>query len=46
METVVDIPNIVQGEKISLDRNQMKEIYKQNLETDIIKAIAEMKGLI
>lgn len=28
-----------------VDRNQLSEIYKQNLENDIIKALADMKKL-
>ena len=28
-----------------LDRTKLEEIYKQNLETDIIKAIADIKGI-
>lgn len=27
------------------DRNQLSEVYKQNLENDIIKALADMKQL-
>ena len=27
------------------DRNQLSEVYKQNLENDIIRAIADMKQL-
>ena len=28
-----------------MDKSQLEEIYKQNLENDIINAIAEIKGI-
>lgn len=28
-----------------IDKNQLEEFYKQNLENDIINAIVEMKGI-
>ena len=28
-----------------VDKNQLEEVYKQNLENDIINAISEMKGI-
>ena len=31
--------------KTMMDKSQLEEIYKQNLENDIINAIAEIKGI-
>ena len=31
--------------KIMVDKKQLEEIYKQNLENDIINAISEIKGI-
>ena len=31
--------------KTMVDKNQLEEFYKQNLENDIINAISEMKGI-
>ena len=31
--------------KTMVDKNQLEEVYKQNLENDIINAITEMKGI-
>ena len=28
-----------------VDKKQLEEVYKQNLENDIISAISEMKGI-
>ena len=28
-----------------IDKKQLEEVYKQNLEEDIINAVADMKGL-
>ena len=29
-----------------VDKKQLEEVYKQNLENDIINAISEMKGIL
>ena len=31
--------------KTMVDKNQLEEVYKQNLENDIINAVSEMKGI-
>lgn len=31
--------------KTMVDKKQLEEVYKQNLENDIINAISEMKGI-
>ena len=31
--------------KTMIDKKQLEEVYKQNLENDIINAISEMKGI-